>query len=147
MDEMLRYFAANTALVNLDHYQGDKKHNYYLYEENGVFSILPWDYNMSFGGYSGGGGRKGQAADAKTEESGQEATNEDDEKAADQKDAAMANGIQLLLRRMTAEFPGDSPNMNGGAMMDMSSNFMNESIINFSITEPVSGTALEIGLY
>lgn len=33
--------------------------------------------------------------------------------------------------------------MNGGAMMDMSSNFMNESIINFSITEPVSGTTLE----
>ena len=24
VDEMLRYFAANTALVNLDHYQGDK---------------------------------------------------------------------------------------------------------------------------
>ena len=33
--------------------------------------------------------------------------------------------------------------MNGGGMMDMSSNFMNESIINFSITEPVSGTTLE----
>lgn len=63
LTKSLRYFATNTALVNLDHYQGDKKHNYYLYEENGVFSILPWDYNMSFGGYSGGGGRKGQAAE------------------------------------------------------------------------------------
>ena len=135
VDEMLRYFAANTALVNLDHYQGDKKHNYYLYEKNGVFSILPWDYNMSFGGYSGGGGRKGQAADdKKTEESGQEATNEDDEKAADQKDTAMANGDTTAANDDdNAEFPGGSPNMNGGAMMDMSSNFMNESIINFSI--------------
>ncbi|MBK5485617.1 CotH kinase family protein [Peribacillus sp. TH16] len=134
VDEMLRYFAANTALVNLDHYQGDKKHNYYLYEENGVFSILPWDYNMSFGGYSGGGGRKGQAAE--------------DEKAADQKDAATVNGDTTAANANAndddnAEFPGGSPNMNGGAMMDMSSNFMNESIINFSITEPVSGTTLE----
>ncbi|MGM9986833.1 MAG: CotH kinase family protein, partial [Bacillaceae bacterium] len=57
VDEMLRYFAVNTALVNLDHYQGNMKHNYYLYEQNGVFSILPWDYNMSFGGFGGGGGK------------------------------------------------------------------------------------------
>lgn len=57
VDEMLRYFAANTALVNLDHYQGDKKHNYYLYEEDGLFSMLPWDYNMAFGGYGGMGGK------------------------------------------------------------------------------------------
>lgn len=55
VDEMLRYFAVNTAVVNLDHYQGNLKHNYYLYEENGVFSILPWDYNMSFGGFGVGG--------------------------------------------------------------------------------------------
>ncbi|WP_083496971.1 CotH kinase family protein [Brevibacillus choshinensis] len=55
VDEMLRYFAVNTAVVNLDHYQGNLKHNYYLYEENGIFSILPWDYNMSFGGFGVGG--------------------------------------------------------------------------------------------
>ena len=57
VDEMLRYFAVNTALVNLDSYQGNMKHNYYLYEQNGVFSIIPWDYNMSFGGFGAGGGR------------------------------------------------------------------------------------------
>lgn len=53
-DEMLRYFAANTALANMDSYQGQMKHNYYLYEQDGVFSIIPWDYNMAFGGFGGG---------------------------------------------------------------------------------------------
>lgn len=56
VDEILRYFAVNTVLVNMDSYQGNSKHNYYLYEEDGVFSILPWDYNMSFGGFNKGGG-------------------------------------------------------------------------------------------
>lgn len=59
VDEMLRYFAVNTALVNLDSYQGNMKHNYYLYEDSGVFSIIPWDYNMSFGGFGAGGGKMG----------------------------------------------------------------------------------------
>ncbi len=54
IDEILRYFAVNTVLVNMDSYQGSFKHNYYLYEESSVFSILPWDYNMSFGGFSMG---------------------------------------------------------------------------------------------
>lgn len=49
IDEILRYFAANTFLVNLDSYAGSMKHNCYLYEENGVFQILPWDFNLSFG--------------------------------------------------------------------------------------------------
>ncbi|WP_249713557.1 CotH kinase family protein, partial [Bacillus cereus] len=47
--------------------------NYYLYEQNGVFLIIPWDYNMSFGGFGvgGGGGRMGgensqNSADAPT---------------------------------------------------------------------------------
>lgn len=128
VDEMLRYFAANTALVNLDHYQGDKKHNYYLYEENGVFSILPWDYNMSFGGYSGGGGRRAGASDQET---------------ADQNDGTAVEGNDDDTKQDDKEVLGGAPNMNGGGMMDMSSNFMNESNINFSIIEPVSGTALE----
>ncbi len=49
VDEVLRYFAVNTFLVNLDSYAGNMKHNYYLYDDNGVFSILPWDFNLSFG--------------------------------------------------------------------------------------------------
>ncbi|MGE7778830.1 CotH kinase family protein [Peribacillus sp. NPDC097264] len=147
VDEMLRYFAANTALVNLDHYQGMLKHNYYLYEENGIFSILPWDYNMSFGGFSGGGG--GPAADGDKEtEKGQEAANNRDVKAVDQRepttvteDSSPANNNDNNAK---AKLPDGAPNMNGGAMMgDMSANFMDESTINFSITEPVMGTTLE----
>ena len=53
-DGTLRYFAANTVLVNLDSYVGSLKHNYYLYEKNGQISILPWDLNLAFGGFQGG---------------------------------------------------------------------------------------------
>lgn len=51
VDEVLRYFAANTFLVNLDSYVSNMNHNYYLYENNGIVSILPWDYNLSFAGF------------------------------------------------------------------------------------------------
>jgi spore coat protein CotH len=51
VDEVLRYLAANTFLVNLDSYLGGMYHNYYLLEQNGVCKILPWDYNLSFGGF------------------------------------------------------------------------------------------------
>ncbi len=51
VDEILRYFAVNTFLVNLDSYSGGMFHNYYLYERDGVFKILPWDLNMSFAGF------------------------------------------------------------------------------------------------
>ncbi|PKM79062.1 MAG: hypothetical protein CVU88_07740, partial [Firmicutes bacterium HGW-Firmicutes-13] len=50
VDAALRYIAVSTALANFDSYQGSLGHNYYLYEQNGVFTILPWDLNMSFGG-------------------------------------------------------------------------------------------------
>ena len=51
VDEVARYFAVNTVLVNLDHYTGSLKHNYYLMEEDGLLSMLPWDYNMAFAGF------------------------------------------------------------------------------------------------
>ena len=54
VDGALRYFAANTVLVNLDSYVSNMKHNYYLYEENGKLSILPWDYNLAFGAFQAG---------------------------------------------------------------------------------------------
>ncbi|MCC0683924.1 CotH kinase family protein [Clostridioides sp. ZZV15-6383] len=56
VDSVLKNIAINTALLNLDSYQGSFAHNYYLYEQDGVFSMLPWDFNMSFGGFSGFGG-------------------------------------------------------------------------------------------
>lgn len=54
VDEVLRYFAVNTFLVNLDSYASSLKHNYYLYEQDGVFQILPWDLNLSFAGFQAG---------------------------------------------------------------------------------------------
>ncbi len=51
IDSILRYFAVNTFLVNFDSYTGNMKHNYYLYEENGVCTILPWDFNLAFAGH------------------------------------------------------------------------------------------------
>ncbi|EEG30932.1 CotH protein [[Clostridium] methylpentosum DSM 5476] len=51
VDQVLRYFAVNTVLVNLDSYVSSMKHNYYLYENNGQISILPWDFNLAFAGF------------------------------------------------------------------------------------------------
>ncbi len=36
-------------MVNGDSYTGSMIHNYYLYEKDGVMSMLPWDYNLAFG--------------------------------------------------------------------------------------------------
>lgn len=54
VDEVLRYFAVNTVVVNLDSYASSMKHNYYLYEKDGQMAILPWDYNLAFGAFMGG---------------------------------------------------------------------------------------------
>lgn len=51
VDAMLRYIAANVFLVNDDSYFGTMLHNYYLYEEDGRLTMLPWDYNLAFGGF------------------------------------------------------------------------------------------------
>lgn len=51
-DEVIRYLAVHNFLCNDDSYTGMMVHNYYLYEENGQLSIIPWDYNLAFGGFS-----------------------------------------------------------------------------------------------
>lgn len=51
VENILKYFAVTTVIANLDSYQGPMTHNYYLYEEDGVFSIIPWDYNSAFIGF------------------------------------------------------------------------------------------------
>jgi spore coat protein H len=56
VDSALRYIAANTVLGNYDSYNGNLAQNYYLYGQNGKFTVIPWDYNMSIGGFSMGGG-------------------------------------------------------------------------------------------
>ena len=50
--EITAYLAANHFLCNEDSYPGVMGHNYYLYEENGQLTIIPWDYNLAFGGLS-----------------------------------------------------------------------------------------------
>lgn len=54
VDQMLRYIAANVVLLNDDSYFGNMLHNYYLYEDDGVLSMIAWDYNLAFGGFSMG---------------------------------------------------------------------------------------------
>lgn len=51
VESALKYIAANTVLTNYDSYNNSMCHNYYLYEDrDGVFTVIPWDFNMSFGG-------------------------------------------------------------------------------------------------
>ena len=64
MDNILKYMAVHTFVVNDDSLSGTMAHNYYLYEYNGKLNILPWDYNLSFGGMSMGGGMGGPSSGA-----------------------------------------------------------------------------------
>ncbi|WP_433617894.1 CotH kinase family protein [Paenibacillus cellulositrophicus] len=144
VDEMLRYFAATTALVSLDSYQGQMKHNYYLYEQNGKFSMLPWDYNMAFAGFGvgmGGGmggrggvnGGQGRAGNGNGNAGAAAAGNGANSAAAGADAAGNANPGQR----------GQGRQGMGGMGMDMAANFLSEDNINFSITTPVSGTTLD----
>ena len=51
IDATLRYFVAHNYTVNGDSYTGGMIHNYYLYENGGRLSMIPWDYNLAFGGF------------------------------------------------------------------------------------------------
>ncbi len=50
IDNILKYMAVHTFSVNMDSLSGVMAHNYYLYEYGGRLNILPWDYNLAFGG-------------------------------------------------------------------------------------------------
>ena len=54
VEEVIRYFVVHNFLVNGDSYTGQMIHNYYLYEENGQLSMIPWDYNLAYGSFMGG---------------------------------------------------------------------------------------------
>lgn len=54
VDGLLRYMSVSTALSNLDSYHGSLAHNYYIYDMDGIFSLLPWDFNESFGTFAMG---------------------------------------------------------------------------------------------
>ena len=50
-EKVIRYFVVHDFLVNGDSYTGQMIHNYYLYEEKGKLSMIPWDYNLAFGNF------------------------------------------------------------------------------------------------
>lgn len=54
VDQILRYLATHTIVVNLDSYSSSMAQNYYIYENNGKITILPWDYNLAWGGFQSG---------------------------------------------------------------------------------------------
>lgn len=51
IDEVMRYFVVHNFVLNFDSYTGSMIHNYYLYEDDGQLSMIPWDYNLAFGGF------------------------------------------------------------------------------------------------
>ena len=53
VEEVIRYFVVHNFVCNFDSYTGSMIHNYYLYEEDGQLSMIPWDYNLAFGGFQG----------------------------------------------------------------------------------------------
>lgn len=53
VDNLLRYMAVHIFSVNEDSLSGSMAHNYYLYEYGGRLNLLPWDYNLAFGGMGG----------------------------------------------------------------------------------------------
>ena len=54
IDQLLRYFVVHNFVRNGDSYTGSMVHNYYLYEEEGRLSMIPWDYNLAYGTFQGG---------------------------------------------------------------------------------------------
>ena len=59
IDDVINYFTVHNFVMNYDSYTGNMLHNYFLYEEDGKLKMIPWDYNLSFGAFSNGGGRGG----------------------------------------------------------------------------------------
>lgn len=61
IEAVIRYFVVHNFVLNFDSYTGGMIHNYYLYEENGQMAMIPWDYNLAFGGFESAGGAKSLA--------------------------------------------------------------------------------------
>lgn len=76
VDSVIRYFVAHNFVDNYDSYTGNMLHNYYLYENNGLLSMIPWDYNLAFGAFGGNGGmnKSGKQSSENEEQSTDKAT-------------------------------------------------------------------------
>jgi len=53
IERVIRYFVVHNFVCNFYSYTGSMIHNYYLYENDGKLSMIPWDYNLAFGGFQG----------------------------------------------------------------------------------------------
>jgi len=53
-DAFIKYYALCMSVVSLDTILGGMDHNYYLYENYDEFTIIPWDFNLAFGGFAAG---------------------------------------------------------------------------------------------
>jgi hypothetical protein len=51
IEEVMRYFVVHNFVCNSDSYTGSMIHNYYLYEDDGQLSMIPWDYNLAYGSF------------------------------------------------------------------------------------------------
>lgn len=56
INAVIRYFVVHNFVLNFDSYTGSMIHNYYLYEDDGQMQMIPWDYNLAFGGFQSMGG-------------------------------------------------------------------------------------------
>ncbi len=56
IETVIRYFVVHNFVLNFDSYTGTMIHNYYLYENDGQMQMIPWDYNLAFGGFQSMGG-------------------------------------------------------------------------------------------
>lgn len=55
IEAVIRYFVVHNFVLNFDSYTGTMIHNYYLYEKEGQMQMIPWDYNLAFGGFDSAG--------------------------------------------------------------------------------------------
>lgn len=55
IERVIRYFVVHNFVLNFDSYTGSIVHNYYLYEKDGQMQMIPWDYNLAFGGFQSAG--------------------------------------------------------------------------------------------
>ena len=51
VESVMKYMALQTIVVNFDCMTGRNTQNYYLREADGKISLIPWDYNLAWGGY------------------------------------------------------------------------------------------------
>ena len=51
IEAVIQYFVVHNFVLNFDSYTGSMIHNYYLYEKDGQMQMIPWDYNLAFGGF------------------------------------------------------------------------------------------------